>query len=315
MKLVISAIALFLFCVKGICQKEKLLAELSEISCKCIDSIKISNKAKEEIAKEINRCIDLQTNIYQLTSQLANVDSLTKTAKEKDGKKQIEITVNRNEDSPEYKAAYYEIERYLMENCKAVKEKISSSDKENKKSFSEEALELYYKGIDESKKENYKKAIKYYERAVKIDPEFAFAWDNIGIAYRKLGEYDKALDAYNKSLSIDPTGLMPLQNIAIVYRFKKEYDKAIEAYERLAELDKDNPEIYFGKGQIYTAYLNDHEKGLDNMCKAYNLYIQQKSPYRTDAEKIINIIYAEMKKGGKEERFFEILKLHNISPR
>ncbi len=155
--------------------------------------------------------------------------------------------------------------------------------------------------------------MKCYEKAVEIDPEFAFAWDNIGISYRRLGDYDKALDAYNKSLAIDSTGLMPLQNIAIVYRFKKEYHKAIAAFDRLGTLDKDNPEIYFGKGQIYTAYLNDHENGLDNMCKAYNLYIQQKSPYRTDAEKIIQAIYAEMKKEGKQERFYEILKQHNIT--
>ena len=49
------------------------------------------------------------------------------------------------------------------------------------------------------------------------------------------------------------------------------------------------------------------------MCKAYNLYIQQKSPYRADAEKVINIIYYEMKKQGKEEKFNEILKANNIS--
>jgi len=36
--------------------------------------------------------------------------------------------------------------------------------------------------------------------------------------------------------------------------------------------------------------LNDFEKGLENMCKAYNMYVYLKSPYRTDAEKIINLI-------------------------
>jgi len=129
----------------------------------------------------------------------------------------------------------------------------------------------------------------------------------------KLGEYDKAIGAYNKSLEVDPTGLLPLQNIAIVYQYKKEYKKAIKAYEKLAEIDKYNPEVYYGIGQIYSVYLKEYEKGLDNMCKAYNLYVEQKSPYRSDAEEIISMIHTEMKKEGKEEKFNEILKLNKIS--
>lgn len=50
---------------------------------------------------------------------------------------------------------------------------------------------------------------------------------------------------------------------------------------------------------MYALHLNESEKGLDNMCKAYNLYIQLKSPYRTDAEKIIQMIYGQMKKMAK----------------
>lgn len=322
MRILLTAMVTICFSVMGSSQKTEkedkktLLAELAENGCKCVDSISVTDKTKKEISKEINRCINQQTGAYQLGVKMMGIDSLRAKAEEKDGKKEINISLNMNENSREYKEFYYEIERYMMDNCKALKEKVAAQNKESEKSFSDnpEALELYSKGVAESKKENYKKAVDYYEKAVQIDPEFAFAWDNIGLAYRKLGDYDKALNAYNKSLEIDPYGLMPLQNMAIVYRFKKEYDKAIDAYKRLAAIDKNNPEVFYGIGQIYTAFLNDHEKGLDNMCKAYNLYIEQKSPYRTDAEKIIQFIFAEMKKAGKEDKFNEILKQHNISP-
>jgi tetratricopeptide (TPR) repeat protein len=115
-------------------------------------------------------------------------------------------------------------------------------------------------------------------------------------------------------LAIDPNGVMPLQNIAIVYQYKKEYQHAIEAYEKLAELDKNNPEVYYGMGQAYAGGLMDMEKGLQNLCKAYNLYVDQKSPYRTDAETMITAIYAVMKKDGKEDVFNKILKENGISP-
>ena len=46
----------------------------------------------------------------------------------------------------------------------------------------------------------------------------------------------------------------------------------------------------------------------------YNLYVEQKSPYRSDAETLINRVNKEMKKQGKEAIFNEILKKNHISP-
>lgn len=294
---------------------KKLLKELAENSCKCIDSIQVYNKSKIQVSKEINKCINEQTVTYQLGSKLMKIDSAKASAEIKDGKKQVNISINTNEKSEEYKKYYYEMEVFLMENCSSLNEKIKNNEAHSNKSFSknQKAIDLYSQGIDESKKENFKKAIEYFEKALKIDPDFAFAWDNLGVSYRELNNYDKALESYEKSLEIDPNGITPLQNIAVVYQYKKEYQKAIETYKKLAEIDINNPEIYYGIGQIYSLYLNDYEKGLDNMCKAYNMYIKQKSPYRTDAEKLINLIYSEMKKQGKEDTFNEILKSNNIT--
>lgn len=312
-------VLLFLFVIvfKSALSQDKatentLLKELSENACKCIDSIKVSNKTKDEISKDINRCIDNQVGAYQLGSQLAKVD-LNDSGKKK--KKKVEISLDMDKNSPTYRENYYEIERYLMENCKAIKQRIAASDIEGDKSISKnkEAFELYSKGVDEIKKEKYDKAIGFFQDALKIDSVFSFAWDNLGLAYRKTGQLDKALEAYKKSLAIDPNGLMPLQNIAVVYEHQKEYSKAVEAYERLAKLDPKNPEVYYGIGRTYAVYLSDLEKGLDNMCKAYNIYIEQKSPYRSDAEQMISYIFGEMKKGGKEKRFDEILKENHIN--
>jgi len=319
MKKLLIAILTFCFYFYGVGQvketkkAEKLLKELSENGCKCIDSIKTTNETKEEISKAINRCINAQAGAYQLGSKMLEIDlaSLSK----KDSKGTVKIVINSNEESKEYKDFYYEIERYMMINCKSIKNKIASSDLENFYSMSKnsEAKKLYFKGIDQSEKQNYQKAISYFQRALKIDSLFAFAWDNMGLCYRKLDKYDDAIYAYNKSLELDPLGLMPLQNIAVAYKYKKEYQKALAAYETLAELDSKNPEVYYGIGLLYAYSLNDLENGLDNICKAYTYYIAQKSPYRTDAEKLINLIYADMKKQGKETTFDEILKKNNIT--
>lgn len=291
--------------------RNQLIKELADGACSCIDSIPTYNRIKDSITANIHSCIDDKVVAYQITDQLSNID-LSGNSKEK---KEIKVSINSDKNSKEYQEVYYDLERYLMENCQAVKDKVSSTDKENKNSVSnnKEAMNYYELGIEEGKKNNFKAAIENYKKAVKIDPNFAFAYDNMGISYRKLEQYDEAINAYEKSLKIDPKGLMPLQNIAVAYSHKKEYKKAIKSYEKLAEIESNNPEVFYGIGQMYAMYIKDYEKGLDNMCKAYNIYTEQKSPYRTDAEKIIQMLYDQMKKDGNEKKFDEILKANNIS--
>lgn len=297
-----------------------MMKQAADDACKCIDTLHSYNKLPAQVSAEINDCIKNQIISYMVSSSFLGIGDVIKEAikgaeKEPDGKK----TVNRGDiiidpNSDKYKKAYYEIERYLMGNCKSLKNLAAANDAMSNSSLSKnpKAIEFYNKGDEELKTENYSKAVGYYEEAVKIDSNFAFAWDNVGICYRKLGKYDKALFAYNKSLEIDPIGQVPLLNIPIVYEYLKEYDKAIDAYKKIEHINPKDPEIYYGIGRIYSVYLSDYEKALDNMCKAYNLYIEQKSPYRTDAETQIRAILNEMKKAGKEDKFKEILKANNI---
>jgi len=300
--------------IKGL-SDEALKKEFAENACSCIDSINVSNKSSKEISGNIHDCIDKQVTAYQSSSKLFGAFLMEKDSTKQTKNKNVDIVINTNPDSKEYKKYYYEIERYLMDNCKSLKNKVASNQKKNENSISDnpKALEWYYKAVEQDSKGNYVKAIKFYKKAIKLDPNFAFAWDNMGLLYRKLEKYDKAIEAYENSLKIDPNGKTPLQNIAVVYVYTKEFDKAIKAYERLAKIDKNNPEVFYGIGFVSYRHKNDYEKGLQNMCKAYNLYIEQKSPYRTDAEKVINLIYVEMKKNGKENRFKEILKENNIN--
>lgn len=288
--------------------KERVLSENVEIACKCIDSISIKNKNAKENSQEVKKCIDKQVIGYQSTLKIAETLN-----EKKDGKAEIQIVTNP--ESSEYKKYYYEIERELMENCKAIKEVVGMDNKESEKSVSKNpaAINAYNKGNNFLRQNDYKKALPFYENAVKMDPEFVFAWDNLGLCNRRLGNTDEALKAYETSLKLDPKNIMALQNLPLAYIDKKNYSKAIESYENLAKISTDNPEIYYGIGAIYFQYILDNEKALDYMCKAYNLYVAQNSPYRTDAEKIIQNLYGSFKEKGQTEKFNEILKSNNIS--
>ncbi len=51
---------------------------------------------------------------------------------------------------------------------------------------------------------NIKKAIEYYKKAVKYDPENPMALYNLGLAYERNKQYKKALQAYKMSLNLAP---------------------------------------------------------------------------------------------------------------
>lgn len=291
---------------------QKLLKGLSDNACKCVDSLSTYGKSRKDVAAEIHACIDKQVMVYQMGMKLASIKNITESDK---GPKNINITINTNSDSQEYKKYYYEIERSMMENCEPLKIKIATNDEVNDNSMTNnpEAFKYYKLGLEVTTNGDYAKAIEYYKKAVVFDPEFSFAFDNMGICYRRLNKFDEAIDAYENSLKINPNGKMPLQNIAVVYTYKEEYKKAVKAYERLAKVEPNNPEVFFGIGNIYAQALFDYEKALENLCQAYNLYLEQKSPYRSDAEKLIQIVYNEMKKQGKVDTFNEILKKYHIA--
>lgn len=267
-------------------------------ACKCSDTIQITNKSSTEIGEEISKCVDDQVLMYMMV----------KSTTESNNK---DITLNVNPDSDQYKSAYFEIEEALMINCETARYLMANNNKKSDKSVSKHELAVAYfdKALIFDNKGELEKARELYELSVNEDPEFAFAWDNLGLVYRKLGNYDKAIECYKQSLKVDPTGETPAQNLAIAYEFKKEYDKAIEYY---TKLDENNPERFYGIGRNY-ALKGDLENALDNMCKAYVLYDNMKSPYRADAQNLINAIRQEMIKNGQKKKFDETLKKNNIT--
>ena len=158
---------------------------------------------------------------------------------------------------------------------------------------------------------DYETAILKFKKAIEIDPNFAFSWDNLGVCYRKSNQYEKAIEAYKKSLEINPEGRMPLMNIAVTYNLKKEFEEAIVYYNKFISIYNDDAEGYYGLGLIlYTN--NMQEEGLANLIHAYTIYSAQNSPYRADAAKKIGYMYNDLKNNDKLEIFNKVAAKYNL---
>lgn len=290
------------------------IEKISSKACDCIGEIEISLE-KEEANDKINSCIteaiisdQVQNDLMgQLTKALDNVDSSKKESDSLVIKNDKDIVISTDKN-------YAQIEEYLLRNCQRLKVLIASDNTKHENSISnhDKALKFYDEGVDYFRNGNYKKALPKFKKAVKIDKEFAFAWDNLGVCQRKLGKYKEAINSYNESLKLDPLGRVPLMNIPVAYELLKDYDNAILAYKRFSELYPNDAEGDYGIGRIHHMKGN-YEDALDSMFKAYLKYKEMKSPYVQDAERNISIFYNEMKEKGMLDTFHELAKKHNIT--
>jgi len=67
-------------------------------------------------------------------------------------------------------------------------------------------------GINVAQRGLWREAIYRWEKAVELDPTYAAAYNDLGIAYEHEGMLDKARKAYEKALELDPNNGQIRQN-------------------------------------------------------------------------------------------------------
>jgi tetratricopeptide (TPR) repeat protein len=65
--------------------------------------------------------------------------------------------------------------------------------------------------------------------AIRLDPSYAFAYDNRGIGYAAKGEHDRAIADHSEAVRIDPGYAVAYNNRGDAYRRKDDNDRAIDA--------------------------------------------------------------------------------------
>ena len=78
-------------------------------------------------------------------------------------------------------------------------------------------------GINVAQRGLWREAIYRWEKAVELDPKYAEAYNDLGIAYEHEGQFDKARGAYDKALALQPNNQQIRQNYDL---FKEINDRA-----------------------------------------------------------------------------------------
>lgn len=268
-----------------------------------------SQTIQEKIAKQTCDCLNKNAEITEeiytacLSNSLADVVLNDKDTKVRESINTVDGIQNLLESS----------NAELKKTCNKVpkNEQESKSSPFYSESKNEQAQNSYIIAKDFMRQQNYKLAIEGLQMALKSDPKFVLALDDIAMCYRQLNDYDNAIKYYKKSMEIYPEGDFALVNIGVVYSLKSDFKTALTYYEKLIKYDPYNAEGYFGAGKSNFA-LNNDEKALDQIFKAHIIYTNDKSDYIKDTETLMGAIYQKMTKENKEDVFKKIAAENNI---
>ena len=94
-------------------------------------------------------------------------------------------------------------------------------------------------GIAYHQLQQLRNAKKYYELALKLQPDYPEALNNIGTVYYANKSYRRAISYYHKALRISPDSASIYSNLGTALFARKQYPEATEAYQHALELDPD----------------------------------------------------------------------------
>jgi len=135
-----------------------------------------------------------------------------------------------------------------------------------------------------------------------LNPSNADAYNNLSIAYARIGMYQDAEDAARKALELRPGFASAHNNLANVYRLTGRNDEALVELQKAMELTKDivyAGSVYIGMGLIYEQR-GEYGKALDAYEKASQL-----SPVYLDDSVIIKHLELCKQKLRQRNRLLE----------
>lgn len=104
-----------------------------------------------------------------------------------------------------------------------------------------------------AQKEEWKKAIPYYKRSIKLDSKFTNAYRNLAKVYLKIGNEIKAANFWYQAIKLEPNSIKVDQYLGLGNTFKtqKKLNKAADCYLQAIEIQPDLLPAYHSLTQVY----------------------------------------------------------------
>ena len=162
---------------------------------------------------------------------------------------------------------------------------VSALSADTQKSKRANAERSYSQGVAQLSRDDYARALSFFERAADLDPNYAEAWYQAGFTYGAIGRHQDALKASKQAAKLRPEWPESFVNIGASSFALGQFKEAADAYKQAIRLDTDNPETQYAYGltlnklnksdEEILAYKRtiamkpDHANALDKLGQAY----------------------------------------------
>jgi tetratricopeptide (TPR) repeat protein len=150
-------------------------------------------------------------------------------------------------------------------------------------------------------------AIRFYTRAVQMQPDYKQALVNLATLYQDAGNYKMALGLYERLLHFHPKFVAGYLNMGMIFNALGDQSRARQFYLKVIKLDPGNGSAYFDLG-----YLSESQGELQEAINYYEKAIDT-NPKNAEAYYNLGNVYATLKQNGEAIALY--LKTVGLNPR
>lgn len=162
-----------------------------------------------------------------------------------------------------------------------------------------QAVPYFYQALNEK---DLNKQIELYTKAIELNPDFAEAYNNRGVAYKEKGDIPKAIEDYTKAIKLNPNYATAYYNRGSAYDDKEDFDKVIEDYTKAIELNPNDAKAYNNIANTYLK-IGELDQALTNANIAIEKDPQRAIPHDTRADIYIAMAEKETDNGKAKEYY------------
>ena len=151
-----------------------------------------------------------------------------------------------------------------------IEQKIEAASAELESTKQQLSAEQYFQRALNRSDDDLEGQISDYTGAIKLDPTYAAAYNNRGIAHRNRGDLQGALEDYSHAINLDPKNAGIYINRGILLVHRKDLAGAIADYDMAILVNPKEPLAYFARG-IAREMCQDLEGAITDLTQAVML--------------------------------------------